>query len=118
MKNALTPKASSHLHLFKKEFRNRLEGALLPSRGIAALLREQVFGKGPRACEGGGVQPPEGRGTRVLNEEPKGAAPAPKRWPNERAKGNMQIDTTRASSLEDTDPPRSLKWNRENNPQV
>jgi len=28
MKNALTPKASSHLHLFKKEFRNRLLRAL------------------------------------------------------------------------------------------
>jgi len=27
MKNALTPKASSHLHLFKKEFRNRLGGS-------------------------------------------------------------------------------------------
>jgi len=28
------------------------EGALLPSRGIAALPREEVFGKGPGACEG------------------------------------------------------------------
>jgi hypothetical protein len=31
------------------------EGALLPSRGIAALPREEVFGKGPGACEGGGA---------------------------------------------------------------
>jgi hypothetical protein len=38
----------------------RLEGALLPSRGIAALPREEVFGKGPGACEGGGVRNPEG----------------------------------------------------------
>jgi hypothetical protein len=29
---------------------------------------------------------PGGRGTRVLNAEPKGAAPAPKRWPSDRAK--------------------------------
>ena len=36
------------------------EGALLPSRGIAALPREEVFGKGPGACEGGGVQHPKG----------------------------------------------------------
>ena len=61
------------------------EGALLPSRGIAALPREEVFGKGPGACEGGRSPTPEGRGTRVLNAEPKGAAPAPKRWPSERA---------------------------------
>jgi hypothetical protein len=44
--------ASSHLHLFKREFRNRLEGALLPRRGIAELPREEVSGKGPGACEG------------------------------------------------------------------
>jgi hypothetical protein len=44
--------ASSHLHLFKREFRNRLEGALLPNRGIAALPREEISGKGPGACEG------------------------------------------------------------------
>ena len=42
------------------EFRNRLKGALLPSRGMAALPREEVFGKGPGACEGGGVRNPEG----------------------------------------------------------
>jgi hypothetical protein len=36
------------------------EGALLPSRGMAALPREEVFGKGPGACEGGGVRNPEG----------------------------------------------------------
>jgi len=36
------------------------KGALLPSRGMAALPREEVFGKGPGACEGGGVQHPEG----------------------------------------------------------
>jgi hypothetical protein len=35
-------------------------GALLPSRGIAALPRAEVFGKGPGACEGGGVRHPEG----------------------------------------------------------
>jgi hypothetical protein len=35
-------------------------GALLPSRGMAALPREQVFGKGPGACEGGGVRNREG----------------------------------------------------------
>jgi len=50
------------------------EGALLPSRGIAALPKKEVLGKGPGACEGGGVQ------------HPKGAAPAPKR-PNAWAKG-------------------------------
>lgn len=36
------------------------EGALLPSRGLAALPREEVFGKGPGAREGGGVQYPKG----------------------------------------------------------
>ena len=36
------------------------QGALLPSRGMAALPREEVFGKGPGACEGGGVQHPKG----------------------------------------------------------
>ena len=35
-------------------------GALLPSRGVAALPREEVFGKGAGAGEGGGVQHPEG----------------------------------------------------------
>jgi hypothetical protein len=68
-------------------FRNNLEGALLPSHGVAVLPREEVFGKGPGACEGGRSPTPEGRGTRVLNAEPKGAAPAPKRWPSERAIG-------------------------------
>jgi hypothetical protein len=62
------------------------EGALLPSRGMAALPREEVFGKGPGACEGGRSPKPGVRGTRVLNAEPKGAAPAPKRWPSDRAK--------------------------------
>ena len=36
------------------------KGALLPSRGIAALPREEVFGKGPGASEGGGVRNPKG----------------------------------------------------------
>ena len=36
------------------------KGALLPSRGMAALPRGEVFGKGPGACEGGGVQHPKG----------------------------------------------------------
>jgi hypothetical protein len=36
------------------------KGALLPSRGMAALPRAEVFGKGPGACEGGGVRNPEG----------------------------------------------------------
>ena len=36
------------------------KGALLPSRGMAALPREEVFGKGPGACEGGGVRNPKG----------------------------------------------------------
>jgi hypothetical protein len=36
------------------------KGALLPSRGMAALPSEEVFGKGPGACEGGGVRNPEG----------------------------------------------------------
>jgi len=36
------------------------EGALLPSRGMAALPREEVSGKGPGACEGGEVRNPEG----------------------------------------------------------
>ena len=40
----------------ESQFRNNLKGALLPSRGMAALPREQVFGKGPGACEGGGVR--------------------------------------------------------------
>jgi hypothetical protein len=61
---SLAPRASSHLRLFKSEFatgfRNNLEGALLPSHGVAVLPREQVFGKGPGACEGGGVQHPWG----------------------------------------------------------
>jgi len=42
------------------QFRNNLKGALLPSRGIAALPRAEVFGKGSGAFEGGGVQHPEG----------------------------------------------------------
>jgi hypothetical protein len=57
---SIAPRASSHLRLFKSEFatgfRNNLKGALLPSRGMAALPREEVFGEGPGACEGGGVQ--------------------------------------------------------------
>jgi hypothetical protein len=36
------------------------KGALLPSRGMATLPREEVFGKGPGACEGGGVRNSEG----------------------------------------------------------
>ena len=61
------------------------KGALLPSRGIAALPRAEVFGVGTRSLRGGRSPKPGGRGTRVLNAEPKGAAPAPKRWPSERA---------------------------------
>jgi len=34
------------------------KGALLPSRGIAALPREEVLGRGHGACEGGGVRNP------------------------------------------------------------
>jgi hypothetical protein len=63
------------------------QGALLPSRGMAALPREEVSGKGPGACGGGRSPTPGGRGTRVLNLEPKGAAPAPARWPSDRATG-------------------------------
>src|ERR1035437_7592962 len=37
------------------------EGALLPSRGMAALPREEVLGRGSGACEGGGVQPRRAR---------------------------------------------------------
>ena len=63
------------------------EGALLPSRGMAALPREEVLGVGTRSLRGGRSPKPVGRGTRVLNAEPKGAAPAPKRWPSDRAIG-------------------------------
>ena len=56
------------------------KGALLPSRDIAALPREEVIGKGPGACVRGSPIP-AGHGKRVLNAEPKGAAPAPKRCP-------------------------------------
>jgi hypothetical protein len=65
------------------------KGALLPSRGIAALPREEVFGVGTRSVRGGRSPKPGGRGTRVLNAEPKGAAPAPKRWPSDWAKGDF-----------------------------
>ena len=61
------------------------KGALLPSRGVAALPKGRSFWKGTRSLRGGRSPTPEGRGTRVLNAEPKGAAPAPKRWPIERA---------------------------------
>jgi len=40
--------------------RRDAKGVLLPSRGIAALPRAEVFGKGPGACEGGGVRNPKG----------------------------------------------------------
>ena len=42
------------------QFRNDLEGALLPSRRMAALPREEVFGKKPEACEESGVQHSQG----------------------------------------------------------
>jgi hypothetical protein len=70
------------------------KGALLPSRGIAALPREEVFGKGPGACKGGGVQHPKGAAREFLNAEPKGAAPAPKRWPSERKKEMCRLLTS------------------------
>jgi hypothetical protein len=34
--------------------------AAIASRGMAALPREEVFGKGPGACEGEGVRNPKG----------------------------------------------------------
>ena len=61
------------------------KGALLPSRGVAALPKGRSFWKGTRSLRGGRSPTPEGRGTRVLNAEPMGAAPAPERWPSERA---------------------------------
>ena len=52
------------------------QGALLPSRGLAALPRAEVFGvrTRPASWDGGGVPNPQGGGTRVLNAEPQGAA--------------------------------------------
>ncbi len=60
MKNALTPRHLLIYTCLKKSSVTDSEGALLPSRGMAALPRVEVFGKGPGACEGGGIQHPKG----------------------------------------------------------
>jgi len=49
------------------------------------VAKRRSFWKGTRSLRGGRSPKPGGRGTRVLNAEPMGAAPAPKRWPSERA---------------------------------
>jgi hypothetical protein len=49
------------------------------------VAKRRSFRKGTRSLRGGRSPKPEGRGTRVLNAEPKGAAFTPKRWPSEHA---------------------------------
>jgi hypothetical protein len=63
------------------------KGAKVRCSQVAAQPRcqEKKFLEGTRELARGRSPTPEGRGTRVLNAEPKGAAPAPKRWPSERA---------------------------------
>ncbi len=57
-----------------------------PKSRHSRVAKGRSFWKGTRSLRGGRSPKPEGRGTRVLNAEPKGAAPAPKRWPSDRAK--------------------------------
>jgi hypothetical protein len=56
-----------------------------PKSWRSRVAKRRSFWKGTRSLRGGRSPTPEGRGTRVLNAEPKGAAFTPKRWPSERA---------------------------------
>ncbi len=49
------------------------------------VAKRRSFWRGTRSLRGGRSPKPGGRGTRVLNAEPQGAAFTPKRWPSERA---------------------------------
>jgi hypothetical protein len=57
-----------------------------PKSRHSRVAKRRSFRKGTRSLRGGRSPTPEGRGTRVLNVEPQGAAFSPKRWPSERAK--------------------------------
>jgi hypothetical protein len=64
------------------------ERCAAPKSRHRRVAKRRSFWKGTRSLRGGRSPKPGGRGTRVLNAEPKGAAPAPKRWPSERATGD------------------------------
>jgi hypothetical protein len=61
-----------------------------PKSRHCRVAKRRSFWKGTRSLRGGRSPKPEGRGTRVLNAEPKGAAPAPKRWPSDGANRSMK----------------------------
>jgi hypothetical protein len=80
----------------------RAQRCAAPKSRHSRVAKGRSFWKGTRSLRGGRSPTPEGRGTRVLNAEPKGAAPAPKRWPSEREKGGLQTPIQlhpRASSM-------------------
>src|ERR1700678_256346 len=56
-----------------------------PKSRHGRVAKRRSFWKGTRSLRGGRSPTPGGRGTRVLNAEPKGAAFTPKRWPSEPA---------------------------------
>jgi hypothetical protein len=76
------------------------ERCAAPKSRHSRVAKRRSFWKGTRSLRGGRSPKPEGRGMRVLNAEPKGAAPAPERWPSDRAKRRYEklpISTSQAS---------------------
>ena len=61
------------------------ERCAAPKSRHGRVAKRRSFWKGTRSLRGGRSPIPEGRGTRVLNAEPQGATPAPKRWPSDSA---------------------------------
>src|SRR5258708_33005838 len=78
----------------------RAQRCAAPKSRHSRVAKRRSFWKGTRSLRGGRSPTPEGRGTRVLNAEPKGAAPAPKRWPSERVKGDLLIAPVNRSSYQ------------------
>src|ERR1035441_8813004 len=59
-----------------------------PKSRHSRVAKRRSFWKGTRSLRWGRSPKPAGRGTRVLNAEPQGAAPAPARWTSDRATGD------------------------------
>jgi len=58
-----------------------------PKSRHGRVAKRRSYWKGTRSLRGGRSPKPGGRGTRVLNAEPQGAAPAPARCPSNCANG-------------------------------
>jgi hypothetical protein len=77
----------------------RAQRCAAPKSRHGRVAKRRSFWKGTRSLRGGRSPKPGGRGMRVLNAEPQGAAPAPKRWTSEHAK-RLRADSLRLTYLQ------------------